>query len=156
MYVLFTNTHTNSKCLKNPSCAKFLKSMGEEIKYDTSITYDMVDMVDMDNVDMDMVDMDLVDMDMMDMCMVDMDMVDMDKVDIDMVDIEMVDMDMVDQRNVTQCNLSRSWMRWTSGHGHSGPRKQSISMVHYWVRHAKCTWSSCCCLHLAPRQLLLA
>ena len=56
----------------------------------------------------------------------------------------MVDMDMVDQRNVTQCNLSCSWIRWTNGHGqgHGGPRKQSISMVHYWVRHAKCTWSS--------------
>ena len=79
---------------------------------------------------------------MVEMDMVDMDVVDMDMVDIDMVDMEMVDMDMVDQRNVTQCNLFRSWIRWTTGHGHSGPRKQSISMVHYWVRHAKCTWSS--------------
>ena len=78
----------------------------------------------------------------MDMDMVDMDVVDMYMMDMDVVDIDMVDMDMVDQRNVTQCNLSRSWIRWTTGHGHSGPRKQSISMVHYWVRHAKCTWSS--------------
>merc|ERR1712077_183556 len=81
-------------------------------------------------------------MDVVDMDVVDMDVVDMDVVDMDMVDIDMVDMDMVDQRNVTQCNLSRSWIRWTTGHGHSGPRKQSISLVHYWVRHAKCTWSS--------------
>ena len=51
----------------------------------------------------------------------------------------------VDQRNVMQPNLSHSWIQWTTGHGHSGPRKQSISMVHYWVRHAKCTWSSCHC-----------
>ena len=49
---------------------------------------------------------------------------------------------MEDQRNITQFNLSRSWIRWTTGHGHSGPRKQSISIVHYWVRHAKCTRSS--------------
>ena len=40
-------------------------------------------------------------------------------------------------------NLSHSWIRWTTGHGHRGPRKQSIAMVHYWVRHAECTWSSC-------------
>ena len=79
---------------------------------------------------------------MVDMDMVDMDMVDMDMVDMDMVDMEMVDMDIVDQRNVMQPNLSHSWIQWTTGHGHSGPRKQSISMVHYWVRHAKCTWSS--------------
>ena len=66
-------------------------------------------------------------------------MVDIDMVDMDM---DMVDMDMVDQRKVTQRNLSHSWIRSTTGHGHSGPRKQSISMVDYWVRHAKCTWSS--------------
>ena len=48
----------------------------------------------------------------------------------------------VDQRNVMQPNLSHSWIQWTTGHGHSDPRKQSISIVHYWVRHAKCTWSS--------------
>ena len=28
------------------------------------------------------------------------------------------------------------------GIGHSGLKKRSIAMVHYWVRHAKCTWSS--------------
>merc|ERR1712218_259296 len=71
-----------------------------------------------------------------------MDMVDMDMVDMDMGDMELGDMDIVDQRNVMQPNLSHSWIQWTTGHGHSGPRKQSISMVHYWVRHAKCTWSS--------------
>ena len=64
----------------------------------------------------------------------------MDMVDMEMVDMEM--MDMVDRRNVTQRNLSHSWIRWTTGHGHSGPRKQSIARVHYWVRHAKCAWSS--------------
>merc|ERR1719150_2607759 len=74
--------------------------------------------------------------------MADMDMLDKDMVDMDMVDMDMVDMDIVDQRNVMQPNLSHSWIQWTTGHGHSGPRKQSISMVHYWVRHAKCTWSS--------------
>ena len=52
---------------------------------------------------------------------------------------------MVDQRNVTQRNLSHSWIRWTTGHGHSGLKKRSIAMVHYWVRHAKCTWSSFTC-----------
>ena len=56
-----------------------------------------------------------------------MDVGDMDMVDMDMVDMDMMDMDMVDMDN---------------GHGHSGPRKRSIAMVHYWVRHAKCTWSS--------------
>ena len=49
---------------------------------------------------------------------------------------------MVDRRNVTQRNLSHSWIRWTTGHGHCGLKKRSIAMVHYWVRHAKCTWSS--------------
>ena len=58
-------------------------------------------------------------------------MVDMDMVDMDMVDMEMVDMDMVDQRNATSP---------TPGYGGQlGPRKQSMAMVHYWVRHAKCT-----------------
>ena len=80
--------------------------------------------------------------DMVDMDMMDMDMVDMDMVDMDMLDMEMVDMDMVDRCNVTQRNLSHSWIRWTTGHGHSGLKKRSIAMVHYWVRHAKCTWSS--------------
>merc|ERR1712218_90476 len=72
-----------------------------------------------------------------------MDMMDVDMMDMDMVDMEIMDMDMVDRRNVTQRNLSHTWIRWTTGHGHSGPRKRSIAMVHYWVRHAKCTWSSC-------------
>ena len=39
------------------------------------------------------------------------------------------------------------------------PRKQSISMVHYWVRHAKCTWSSfeflCISLHFLPFSTLI-
>ena len=65
---------------------------------------------------------------MVDMDVVDMDVVDMDVVDMDVVDMDMVDMDMVDQRNVTQRNLSHSWIRWTTGHGHSGPRKQSIAL----------------------------
>ena len=63
----------------------------------------------------------------------------------EMVAMDMVDMDMVDRRNVTQRNLSHSWIRWTTGHGHSGLKKRSIAMVHYWVRHAKCTWSSFNC-----------
>ena len=43
------------------------------------------------------------------------------------------------QRNITQ-----PLPLLDTGHGQSGPRKQSIAMVHYWVRHAKfkCTWSS--------------
>ena len=49
----------------------------------------------------------------------------------DVVDMDMVDMDMVDQCNATFPT------------GHCSPRKQSIAMVHYWVRHAECTWSSC-------------
>ena len=48
----------------------------------------------------------------------------------DMMDMDMVDMDMVNQRNITQGNLSHSRIPWTTGHGHSGPRKQSIAMVH--------------------------
>ena len=104
-----------------------------------------MDMVDMDMVDMDMVDRDMVDMEMVDKDVVDMDMVDMDMVDMDIEDMEIVDMDMVDRRNVTQRNLSHSWIRWTTGHGHSVPRKRSIAIVHYWVRHAKCTWSSFSC-----------
>ena len=36
---------------------------------------------------------------------------------------------MVDQRNIKQRNLSHSWIQWTNGHGHSGPRKQSISII---------------------------
>ena len=55
----------------------------------------------------------------------------------------------------TERNRSHSWIRWTTGH--CGPRKQSIAMVHYWVRldrvrHAKCIWSSLCCSwFLIPR-----
>ena len=46
-----------------------------------------------------------------------------------MVDMDMVDMDIVDGHG-------------GHGIGHSGLKKRSIAMVHYWVRHAKCTWSS--------------
>ena len=54
-----TNTHihkyTNEKCLKDPSCAIFPKSMGSRI---LNLTFPC-DMVDMDMVDIDMVDMDM-------------------------------------------------------------------------------------------------
>ena len=115
----------------------------------------VMDMVYMDMVDMDMVVMDMVDMDMVDMDMMYMDMVDMNMVDMNMVDMEMVDIDMVDQHNVTQSNLSHSWIRWTTGHRHSGPRKRSIVMVQNWVRHAKCTWSSFTLIVITSHLLVL-
>ena len=77
-------------------------------------------------------------------------------VDMDMVDMDMVDMDMVDRRNVTQRNLSHSWIRWSAGHGHSGPRKWSIAMAHYWVRHAKCTWSSFGCHQFSDITIIMS
>ena len=49
-----------------------------------------------------------------------------------MVDMDMVDMDIVDGHG-------------GHGIGHNGLKKRSIAMVHYWVRHAKCTWSSFYC-----------
>ena len=61
-----TNTHTNThihkykKCLKDPSCAIFLKAWGSRI---SNMTFPC-DMVDMDMVDMDLVDVDMVDVDM--------------------------------------------------------------------------------------------
>ena len=60
--------------------------------------------------------------------MVDMDMVDMmemDMVDMDLEDIDMVDMDMVDMEAVN---------------------------FHYWVQHAKCTWSSFDCRRMVGRR----